>query len=295
MSRRHTATRPAADRESFMQRLRTDHAGLSRVLREIDRHQSLLRTDPEYAQPLLVEAMRYLLQYQHAFHHPREDRLFTRIRAHSPRLLRDMQRLIREHRIGQRRAEELAVELDRATPQQLRGRKGVQLARLLQSYVRHTRDHMRREEVVFYARSESVLERSDWLALAEADDPADPMSDLRRLAAEYPLLAARLTQPVREIGGTGTAMGTARSGDLMRHILEDFSEAYGGLLHEALDLVRANVDTLRSVRTATGLMRAARPIHARNMQFLGRCISEPTRWARQSAGAIVATWGRSTR
>jgi hemerythrin-like domain-containing protein len=278
-----------------MQRLRADHAGLSRVLREIDRHQSLLRTEPEYAQPLLVEAMRYLLQYQHAFHHPREDRLFVRIRAHAPRLLREMQRLIREHRVGQRRAEDLAAELGRATPQQLRGRKGVQLARLLQSYVRHTRDHMRREEVVFYARSESVLERSDWNALSVADEPADPMSDLRKLAAEYPLLAARLTQPVREIGGTGIAAGTTRSGDLMRHILEDFSEAYGGLFHDAIDLVRANIDSLRSVRTPTGFMRAARPIHARNMQFLGRCVTRPTRWARQSAGAIVAAWGRPTR
>lgn len=274
-----------------MQRLRIDHAGLSRVLREIDTQQSLLRTEPASARPLLVEAMRYLLQYQHAFHHPREDRLFARIRAHSPRLYRDMQRLVREHRIGQRRAEQLAADLDHTKPGQLRGRKGAQLAKRLQDYVRHTRQHMRREEAVFYARSETVLDRPDWKALTAGDTKSDPMADLRRLAAEYPLLAERLTRPIREVGGAGDAAVPSDPGAALRHSLEQLSEVYGELVHDALDLAGANFESLRNVRSPADLVRAARPIHARNCRFAGRAILQPSRWARDTARAIVATLG----
>lgn len=273
-----------------MQRLRADHAGLSRVLREIDSQQELLRTDPESAQPMLAEAVRYLLQYQHAFHHPREDRLFKHIRARSPRLYRDMQRLVREHRIGHRRAGELAAELGRATPAQLRGRLGVQIAKSLQDYVHHTRAHMRREEAVFYARSETVLDAADWQALSAGDAATDPMSDLQRLASEYPLLAARLTRTVREVGGAGRSPRRSRPREALWHGIEELSEVYGGLLHDALDVARANLDSLASVRTPVDLVRVARPIHSRTWQFAERCVTRPSRWALDTAGSLVEAW-----
>jgi len=289
MSRRTRArtAAPAADGDSFMHRLRADHAGLSRVLREIDTQQELLRTAPESAQPTLVEAIRYLLQYQHAFHHPREDRLFERIRARAPHLYPDMQRLVREHRIGHRRAGELAAGLGRATPAQLRGRRGAQLAKSLQSYVHHTRGHMRREEAVFYARSETVLDAADWQALTADDSATDPVSDLQRLAAEYPLLAARLTRPVREVGGTGRAARRSRPSEALWHGLEELSEVYGGLLHDAIDVTRANLDSLCAVRTPVDLVRVARPIQSRTWQFAGRCVTRPSRWAIDTARSFV--------
>jgi hemerythrin-like domain-containing protein len=277
--------------ETFMRRLRSDHAGLSRVLREIDSHQAVLRSEPEYAQPLLEEAMRYLLQYQHAFHHPREDRLFARIRSHAPRLYGEMQRLVREHRVGQRRAEQLAAELHRATAAQLRGRRGTQLARLLHDYVRYTRTHMRREEAVFYARSESVLEPADWIALSASDTVSDPMSDLRRLAAEYPLLAARLTHPVREVGGIGIdTAGPARPGDLLRHLLEELSEVVGAIVHDAVELASANFDSVRGVRAPADLVRVAGSIHRRNVRFAGRCVGRPARWVSDAASRLAGAW-----
>ena len=43
---------------------------VSRVLREIDVQRSLLQTAPGAARPVLAEALRYLLVYQHSIHHP---------------------------------------------------------------------------------------------------------------------------------------------------------------------------------------------------------------------------------
>jgi hemerythrin-like domain-containing protein len=263
----------AADR--FMRLLRDDHAGLSRVLREIDAQQSLLQSSPETARPVLGEAMRYLLVYQHSVHHPREDRLFARIRGREPGLYRNMSSLVREHRTGQLHAEALAGELSRATPAQLRGRTGERLAKQLQAYVRHTRAHMLREEAVFYTGSERVLQASDWAALMEGAEQRDPAGDLARLAARYPRLAARLSQPERQVSGAGETQ--LRACDRAQHLLERIVETYGMLAQEAIDVTRSNLAELRSVRTPLALLRTAGSIRTRSSRLAIRVVSEPFR------------------
>jgi hemerythrin-like domain-containing protein len=217
---------------TFMGLLRDDHAGLSRVLREVDAQQSMLQSSPETARPVLAEAMRYLLVYQHSVHHPREDRLFARIRARESQLYRNMDRLVREHRVGQQRAETLAGEISRTTMAQLRGRAGQRLARQLELYVRHTREHMRREEAVFYTGSERVLRASDWAALMDGASQRDPALDLNRLATRYPRLAARLAEPERNVAGPGDKAG---HGAGPAPFLERVVEACARLAHETMN------------------------------------------------------------
>jgi hemerythrin-like domain-containing protein len=227
-----------------MRILREDHAGLSRVLREIDSQRSLLASTPGAARPVLAEALRYLLVYQHSIHHPREDRLFRRVRMREPRLYHNMHRLVREHRIGQEVAERLAGELSRATLTQLQGKTGQRLAKRLHQYVQHTRDHMRREEAVFYTGSERVLRASDWTALMAGPMPRDPAADPQRFAARYPRLAERMSRAQRDVLGPGDA---TTSPDL-RARLEQVVEACGALLHQAIDL--AQRIACASIRTA---------------------------------------------
>lgn len=244
-SRTTTGRGRARDDEAaatFMGRLRDDHAGLSRVLREVDAQQSRLQVSPETARPVLAEALRYLLIYQHSIHHPREDRLFARIRAREPGLYRNMGRLVREHRIGQQKAETLAAEVSRTTMAQLRGRAGLRLAKQLQQYVAHTREHMKREEAVFYTGSERVLSASDWAALMEGASQRDPALDLDRLAARYPRLAARLAEPERSVTGRGESVGRGAS---VKHLAQRIIEAYAALVHECLDLAQRVARPLR--------------------------------------------------
>lgn len=240
--RRRTASRPArrggrssAAAEAFMRTLREDHASLSRVLREVDTQQSMLQSSPGSARPVLAEAMRYLLVYQHSIHHPREDQLFARVRAREPSLYRNMNRLVREHRTGYQQAERLAGELSRATLAQLRGKTGLRLARQLQQYVQHTREHMRREEAVFYTGSERVLRASDWAALTTTLLPSDPAGDPQRFAARYPRLAERMSRPQRGVTGSGeTSCGT-----ILRFRVERVVERCAAVLHRAVDVAQA--------------------------------------------------------
>lgn len=220
--------------ESYMQLLREDHAGLSRVLREIDVQQSLLQSAPGAARPVLAEAMRYLLVYQHSIHHPREDQLFARVRKREPRLYHNMHGLVQEHRTGRQVAERLAGELSRATLAQLQGKTGQRLASQLQQYVRKTRDHMRREEAVFYTGSERVLRAADWAALMANPMPRDPAADPQRFAARYPRLAERMSRPQRDVtGASGTASGTD-----LRARLENAVERCATLLHQVIDVAQ---------------------------------------------------------
>jgi hemerythrin-like domain-containing protein len=259
---------------TFMRLLREDHAGLSRVLREIDAQQTRLQSSPESARPVLNEAMRYLLVYQHSVHHPREDRLFARIRAREPGLYRNMSRLVREHRSGQQRTEQLAGELSRATHGQLRGKTGLRLAKELQQYVRHTRAHMRREEAVFYTGSERVLRASDWAALMDGTEQKDPASDLNRLAARYPRLAARLSEPERHVTGPGETLERGRG---LKHRVEWVIERFAGLAHETLDVTKANVEELCGVRSPLALVRTAGSIGARSNRFVVNVVTRPFR------------------
>jgi len=270
-----TRSRAAAD--VFMKLLRDDHAGLSRVLREIDAQQSALTSTPETARAVLAEAVRYLLVFQHSIHHPREDLLFSRIRDREPALYRNIRPLVREHRIGQERAETLAWTLSRATPEQLRGKLGVQLSRQLQKYVEKTRAHMRREEAVFYTGSERVLRSSDWAALMAGPMPRDPAGDLHRLAARYPRLAARLAQSERMVTGPGERAPRPQDRPGLRQRAEHVAELCGEVLHETVELARRGIADLGAVRSPLGLARVSVEIGTRSCRHAAKLATLPFR------------------
>ncbi len=229
-----------------MQTLREDHARLSRVLRVIDAEAAQLQSRPGAARPVLAEALHYLLAYQHTIHHRREDELFARVRAREPHLYWNMRRLVQEHRAGQDQAERLAGALSRATLLQLRGRTGRQLARQLHDYVQHARDHMRREEIVFYAGSERVLRKSDWTALIARSVARDPAGNPRHFASRYPRLAHRMSLSQREM--TSVRETSLRSG--LRIRAEALVECAATVLHRAIDAVQAIAGV--ALRTCAG-------------------------------------------
>jgi len=263
--------------DEFMTRLRDDHAGLSRVLREIDAQQTALRSMPETARPVLVEAMRYILVYQHSVHHPREDLLFAKIRDREPSLYRNMHRLVMEHRIGQERAEALARDLAQATPAQLRGRAGLRISKQLHDYVRHTRSHMRREEAVFYTGAARVLKASDWATIASGPMPRDPAGNLIRLSDRYPKLAARLATPERMVAGHGEQSAQSQDRPDLRQRAEVVAELFGEALHETADFVRAGLTDLGGIRSPVGAVRASFSIGARSFRCASRLAGLPFR------------------
>ena len=269
---------------AFMQRLRHDHAGLSRILRAIDGMVDRLATEPDAVQPFLVEAFSYLLSYQHGYHHPREDRLFEKIRSKRPELSDTLAKLAEEHATGEAETAALADELAACTPEHLGAKKGERLAARIQGYIRHARLHMRDEEAVFYARAELVLNESDWAEVIDADGLQDPLADMTTLAGAYPELAAHFNLPTRHLGASGAS--DDGTGALHQHVLA-LTDLYGGLMHEGFDLTRRNTRRLLSVRGPIGLMRTVTAITSDNLQFAAQCVRRPSRWAIDTGTELV--------
>jgi len=268
---------------AFMQRLRHDHAGLSRMLRTIDSLVDRLAAEPETVQPVLIEAFGYLLDYQHGYHHPREDRLFEKIKGKRPALADTLAKLAEEHETGEHQTAEIAQDLAAATPGQLRGKQGERLAARIQGYIRHSRLHMRNEEAVFYARAEQVLNKSDWADIIDTgvDNGGlqDPLADTDALGDAYPRLAAHFNLPTRQ-----SMLGRPDNeapGEMHYHVLA-LTDLYGGLVHEGLDLTRRNARRLLSVRGPISLVHAVTGIARDNLRFAGQCVTRPTRWALDS-------------
>lgn len=282
---RRLAAGDAAAGPSYMQALRRDHAGLSRVLREIDTQAARLTREPDLSGPLLTEAMRYLLRYHHAYHHPREDRLFARIRARDAALDATLANLSDEHETGEAEAERLARDLEAATAKQLRGRIGQRLAERVNEYVRHTRAHMRHEEAVFYARAEAALSAQDWREVIDSDHgPQDPLTDLARMGRSYPRLAARLGLTVTHLGLLERVEPVSTELKLQMLALTDL---YGGLVHDALDLGRSHVKRMMAVRGPGALVSAVGEMTRANLDFAGRCLLSPPRWAINTGAALI--------
>lgn len=265
-----------ASAAAFMQRLRQDHAGLSRMLRTIDSLVDRLTTEPEAVQPVLVEAFGYLLDYQHGYHHPREDRLFAKIRARRPALADTLKKLAEEHETGEHETADIAEDLATAAPRDLRGKQGDRLTARIQGYIRHSRLHMRNEEAVFYARAEQVLGKSDWVDILGKGRLQDPLADMDALADAYPRLAAHFNLPTRKPGPGQTE--NDEPGEMHYHVLA-LTDLYGGLMHEGLDLTRRNARRLLSVRGPISLLRAVSGITTDNLHFAGQCFTRPSRWA----------------
>ncbi len=281
------SSKPSNPGHAFMRALRQDHVGLSRVMREIDTQAHRLTEDPEGARAILVDAFRYLLRYHHAYHHPREDRLFAHIRARDDELEQTLQKLSHEHESGEQETERLADDLTHASSEDLAGEYGAALVNRINDYLRHTRTHMRHEETVFYSRAERVLTDEDWLAITADDGPDDPITDIRTMRASYPALARSLDDPTSHLGLNRPERSS--SNELRLQVLA-LTDLYGGLMYEAIDLTRTNFRRLKSARGPVSLVRAAGTIYADNLRFAGQCVTRPSRWAVNTGAGLIVGW-----
>ena len=281
---------------TFLTRMRLDHARLSRVLREIEVQRANLTLEPDAARAVLTDALRYLAEYLHRYHHPREDRLYASLATARAEIGAELRALEREHEHGDARVRRLIAMLQRLTPDSARGRAGAQFARALQDYVDETRRHMRREErAVLFAGVERWLTPEEWRALNETEPPGDPLDDAASLRRIYPKLAAALTEPVRDVSGAQRA-GPGRDGPhgrsyaALRDGAEELVDTYGELLHEGLDLLRANVATLWGAPAPLGTVGVLPQIGRRSYRYAARCVALPARVTLDCASRMLAAF-----
>jgi hypothetical protein len=122
--------------------------------------------------------------------------------------------------------------------------------------------------------------------------PQDPLGDAAHLRRHYPHLAAALAAPVRDVSSAAREASEpserqSRSMEALRDGADELVEAYGELLHEGIDLFRANVATLWGAPSPLGAVEALPEVSRRSYQFATRCITLPSRVALECASRML--------
>lgn len=154
--------------------LHRDHANMARLLDFIDAEIAKVGGDEAPDFELMHEVMHYMTCFPDRAHHPKEDRIFERLRAHDDVPDIEIDAMLTEHReltaLGNTFLEALrALESDAI----MRTDHFVQMAR---RYTHVQRKHLDREEGRLFKLAAKLLSDEDWGAIdAEFSTAPDPL------------------------------------------------------------------------------------------------------------------------
>ena len=150
-----------------------DHVNFGRLLNLLESELAPLHDAgaPDYA--LMLDIMYYMTHYSDIVHHPKEDLVFARIKAHDERSGPAVDALTAQHAQLREMGTALVHTLDDVVNGAIASREHVEGT--ARAYVSALRTHMRTEEGEILPRAARVLSESDWAdintTIANADDP----------------------------------------------------------------------------------------------------------------------------
>lgn len=165
--------------------LREDHANLAKLLNAVERQIALFDQGEAPDYDIIQGAIEYCLSYPDLYHHPREDLVFARLCERDPGAVEKLGDLMAEHRdlaaVTERFAEAVRNILqDLEVPREA-------LDRTARRFIAFYRDHMAREEEVFFPAALEHLTRADWAEIdarmAARHDPLFGPQSEERFAA----------------------------------------------------------------------------------------------------------------
>ena len=155
---------PETPGQRYVRELRDDHAACSRILSLVSSEIEHLPHRPRRVLRLLAEAFDYIADTLDAFHHEREDVLFSFLTRRSRQSSRMVSQLRDQHDRDVRAGNSIRMEI--AT--QMRSTQSARLAALakaIDAYVQGTREHIGLEERLLHSRAMRALGPADWTAI----------------------------------------------------------------------------------------------------------------------------------
>ncbi len=154
--------------------LREDHRNIAVLLKLLERQAERVADGQEPDYELSHDVLRYMTSYPDAVHHPREDRIYLRLRDVAPDMLNGIDGIMAEHEEIGRIGIALRDALDAVEAGSVVLRN--EIADQAQAYVAKLRDHMRWEEAALFTLADEMLADEDWDALpGPADHSNDPL------------------------------------------------------------------------------------------------------------------------
>jgi hemerythrin-like domain-containing protein len=181
---------------AFVDSLRRDHANMEILLQVLEQEIAVFdRSDrPDF--DIIRGVVDYFRCYPAQCHHPKENLLFAKLKAHDPEGAAGIIDIEAEHGQAARRLERFARLVDEVLDDQQLARGVLDTA--VREFVEHERRHMQLEERELLPNALASLRAEDWADLdARLADTRDPLFS-REAEAKYEQLKQRLAVWERE-------------------------------------------------------------------------------------------------
>lgn len=178
----------------IMRLLRDEHGNFAKILDILNRQIEIVAAGGPPNFDLLESILEYTLNYPDLCHHPKEDRIYQKLRARDAAAARAVGSLLEEHRklAGATRRFAAGVRNLQQDPELPRGA----VAALGREYLEFADRHMHREETTFFPIALESLSDDDWAAIDGAVvNRIDPLFG-PRVQSAYQLLRAEMQWPV---------------------------------------------------------------------------------------------------
>lgn len=157
-----------------LSQLRDDHRNMAVLLRLLEKQARRIADGMEPDYELAHDILRYMTSYPDSVHHPREDRIYNRLKVVAPNMVSGIDGIISEHAELGRLGISLRDALDAVEAGSVVRRD--EIATCAREYVNKLRDHMRWEEAALFTLADEMLADEDWDALPGKSDQAhDPI------------------------------------------------------------------------------------------------------------------------
>lgn len=156
-----------------IQALRTEHSNIAQLLAMLERQWARLVAGEPLNADIMEAAADYFQSYPDLYHHPKEDLIFQRLRQRDPAAARAFGDLQCEHEEIATRTRQFAqcVQAGFSEPDERET-----LGYWLQSFIAYQREHMAKEERLFFPAALRALIDTDWQHIrARITDQEDPL------------------------------------------------------------------------------------------------------------------------
>jgi hemerythrin-like domain-containing protein len=147
----------------IIDRLRSEHLNLDRLVRLLDRQPSLLASTATPNIGLLVDVLFYLTRFPDVTHHPLEDRIVERLRDRNALSEEFAEEIEAQHVTLARQGSDLLRDLESSLREETMSPELVEPNILL--YAERLRHNMKVEELVLFPTAVRQLDDEDWYAI----------------------------------------------------------------------------------------------------------------------------------
>jgi hemerythrin-like domain-containing protein len=167
--------------------LRQDHRNMAALLRLLEQQVDEFRSGKRPDYDVISAILKYFVSFPDAYHHPREDLVFARLRDRDPLAAERIGDLRSAHEELAARAQEFSTGVQAVLEEAEMPREA--FIRLARRFIDQQQQHIDMEESVFFPTVEKMLTMTDWAELnallARTEDAGERFEQLRKTILQW--------------------------------------------------------------------------------------------------------------